>query len=146
MNEVNELGYVHMGSYGIGLERCLSAIVERNHDDKGIVWPFSVAPFKVAIVVANIYDKEAYKYSKLLYEKLNKLGIDTILDDRRESIGVKFNDMDLIGIPIRITVGKNYKNNQVEFKLRNEKNSKLIKTEAVIEKIQTTIEKYSNIY
>lgn len=146
MNEVNELGYVHMGSYGIGLERCLSAIVERNHDDKGIVWPFSVAPFKVAIVVANIYDKEAYKYSKLLYEKLNKLGIDTILDDRRESIGVKFNDMDLIGIPIRITVGKNYKNNQVEFKLRNEKNSKLIKTEVVIEKIQTTIEKYSNIY
>ncbi len=122
-NEVNEEEYVYMGSYGIGLDRCIDAIVEQNHDEKGIIWPMSVAPFKVAIVVINMDDRESYKYAKKLYDKLNSLNIDTILDDRYESVGVKFNDMDLIGIPIRITIGQKYESGYVEFKKRDEESS-----------------------
>ena len=130
-----------MGSYGIGIERCLSSIVEMNHDDKGIIWPMSVAPYKVAIVIVNVNDQETYKYALNLYNKLNTLGIDTILDDRKESVGVKFNDMDLLGIPIRVTVGSKYESGFVEFKLRNEANTKFIKVDNLIEKIQRAIEK-----
>ena len=141
VDEANELDYVHMGSYGIGIERCLSSIVEMNHDDKGIIWPMSVAPYKVAIVIVNVNDQETYKYALNLYNKLNTLGIDTILDDRKESVGVKFNDMDLLGIPIRVTVGSKYESGFVEFKLRNEANTKFIKVDNLIEKIQRAIEK-----
>ena len=141
VDEANELDYVHMGSYGIGIERCLSSIVEMNHDDKGIIWPMSVAPYKVAIVIVNVNDQETYKYALNLYNKLNTLGIDTILDDIKESVGVKFNDMDLLGIPIRVTVGSKYESGFVEFKLRNEANTKFIKVDNLIEKIQRAIEK-----
>lgn len=119
-DEVNSECPVYMGSYQMGLDRCISAIVESNHDDRGIVWPMEVAPYKVAIVVTNVNDKESLKYANNLYDKFNSLGIDTLLDDRKESIGVKFNDIDLIGIPIRITIGKKIEYNIIEVKLRND--------------------------
>lgn len=135
LDETNQFNYVHMGSYGIGIDRLMSAIVEKNHDENGIIWPTIIAPYKVAIVVINVNDKESYKYSKMLYERLLQNGIDTILDDRKESVGTKFNDMDLIGIPIRITVGKKLSDDYVELKLRNESKSKDIKTGEVIKTI-----------
>lgn len=140
LDEKNEINYVHMGSYGIGVDRCISAIVESHHDYKGIIWPMNVAPFKVAIVVVNINDKASFKYSKELYEKLNKLGIDTLLDDRKESVGIKFSDMDLLGIPIRITVGRDFENNEVEFKLRKDDHTECVKTKDLIDKIKKEIE------
>ena len=121
-----------MGSYGIGIDRLISAIIEKNHDEKGIIWPINIAPYKVVIVVINVNDKDSYKYSKMLYERLCSNGIDTILDDRKESVGVKFNDMDLFGIPIRITVGKKLSDDYVELKLRSEEKSMDIKTGEVL--------------
>ena len=111
-DEKNELNFVHMGSYGIGIDRCINSIAEKHHDDLGIIWPMNVAPFKVAIIVANVNDKDTFKYAKNLYTKLNSMEIDCLLDDRKERPGVKFNDMDLIGIPIRITVGKKINENE----------------------------------
>ncbi len=136
LNNSNQLIPVFMGSYGIGIERIIAAIVEQNHDEKGIVWPINISPFKVAIVVANMKDSLALKKAEELYEKLNRQQIDTILDDREVSIGVKFNDMDLIGIPIRITIGKNINDNLVEFKLRKAEEIDKIKYEEIIEKIK----------
>lgn len=141
LDETNTFNYVHMGSYGIGIDRLISAIVEKNHDEKGIIWPMLVAPYKVAIVVINVNDKESYKYSKMLYERLTQNGIDTILDDRKETVGIKFNDMDLFGIPIRITVGKKLEEGFVEIKLRTEIKSNDIKIENVLK----TIEKLTDI-
>lgn len=143
-DEINQNNLVHMCSYGIGIDRCISAIIEENHDDKGIIWPISVSPYKVCIVIANVNDKESYKYALNLYEKLNKLNIDTLLDDRKVTIGVKFADMDLIGIPIRITVGEHLKDDKVEIKMRNEEETKLITTENIIKTIEDIIENNGN--
>ncbi len=138
-DEVNELEYVHMGSYGIGLDRCINAIVESHHDEKGIIWPMDVSPFKVAIVVINVNDKSAFDYAKKLYDKLNSSGIDTLFDDRKESPGVKFNDLDLIGIPIRITIGQKFEKGYVEFKLRKNESSTDISKDDIVDKIIETI-------
>ncbi len=135
-DEQNEYNRVYMGSYGIGLDRCISAIVEKNHDENGIIWPIDIAPYKVAIVVVNILDRDALRYAKELYNKLIDMGIDTILDDRRESAGVKFKDIDLIGIPIRITVGYKISENIVEYKLRTGKETIDINKTEVINKIK----------
>lgn len=125
--------YPLMGCYGIGLGRILASIAEQQNDDKGLIWPLSVAPFKVAIVLLN---KEGEEYANKLYEELNKEGIDTLLDDREERPGVKFNDIDLIGIPIRITVGKKYPEGIVELKQRTEKESKELEIDNLIEEIK----------
>lgn len=139
LDEVNELNYVHMGSYGIGLDRCISAIVEKHNDEKGIIWPMEVAPYKVGIVIINVNDKETYKYASNLYKKLEQIGIDTILDDRKETVGIKFNDMDLMGIPIRITIGRKLEEGMVEFKLRDEEQSHDIDRDVIIKTILDTI-------
>ena len=94
-----------MGSYGIGIGRCLAAVVERNHDEKGIVWPVNVAPFEVVISVLNPKDVATAEAGERLYEELTKAGIDVIIDDRDERPGVKFTDAELVGIPWRLTVG-----------------------------------------
>jgi len=119
VDENNKLQPVVMGSYGIGLGRCMAAIVEQNNDEKGIIWPISVAPFKCAIVIANIKDEEQVQLANKLYDDLMNRGIEPLLDDRNERIGVKLNDMDLIGIPIRIVAGKRASENIIELKYRN---------------------------
>jgi prolyl-tRNA synthetase len=97
---------VIMGSYGIGVERAMAAIVECHHDERGIIWPSAVAPFQVAIVVAQTQDSETAKAGELCYERLTGAGIEVIIDDRPERAGVKFRDVELSGIPYQITVGK----------------------------------------
>ena len=141
LGEDNQSHPVVMGSYGIGLERILSAIVEQNNDEKGIIWPMNVAPYKVAVVVINPKDEEQLKAGNELYNTLNSMGIDTLIDDRKERAGVKFNDMDLIGIPMRITVGKKITDGMVEFKMRNEENSEDCKLDSVIEKVNSILNK-----
>lgn len=93
-------------------------VVEQHNDDKGIIWPMEIAPFKVAIIVVNTEDEAQMDAANYLYESLRKSKISTILDDREERAGVKFNDMDLIGIPIRITIGNKIKEQIVEIKER----------------------------
>ena len=97
-----------MGCYGFGLGRAMAAVVEQHNDEAGIIWPASIAPFEVAVVVVNSKDEEQMKLANALYEEMKKAGIDVVLDDRKERVGVKFKDMELIGIPYRITVGKRY--------------------------------------
>ncbi len=94
-----------MGSYGIGVGRCLAAVVERNHDEHGIVWPMSVAPFEVVVTVLNPTDVATMEAGERIYGALQAAGVDVILDDRDERPGVKFKDSELVGIPYRITVG-----------------------------------------
>lgn len=98
-----------------------------------------VAPYKVGIVIINVNDKETYKYASNLYKKLEQIGIDTILDDRKETVGIKFNDMDLMGIPIRITIGRKLEEGMVEFKLRDEEQSHDIDRDVIIKTILDTI-------
>lgn len=95
---------VFMGSYGIGLERNMAAVVETHHDNKGIAWPVAVAPFEVVVTVLKL-DEDTTSAADGLYEALQAAGLDVIVDDRNERPGVKFNDAELIGIPFRITVG-----------------------------------------
>ena len=109
---------VWMGCYGIGIGRAMASVVEQNNDDKGIIWPMEIAPFKVAIVVVNTDDEAQMDAANYLYENLRKIKISTILDDREERVGDKFNDMDLIGIPIRITIGNKIIDQIVEIKQR----------------------------
>ena len=118
LDENNELKPVVMGSYGIGLGRIMASIVEQRNDEYGIIWPISIAPFKVAIVLVNKDDDLQKAIANALYNDLNRNDITTILDDRNIRVGVKFNDMDLIGIPYRITVGKKAKDSLVELKIR----------------------------
>ncbi len=139
LDENNELKPAVMGCYGIGIERIIAAVVEQNHDEKGIIWPMCIAPYKVCIVLINPKDEQQLKIANELYEKLNNLGIETILDDRNERPGVKFNDMDLIGIPVRITVGKRVVDNQLELKLRTSQEAKIVAIDD-IEKELTQIE------
>ena len=121
-----------MGSYGIGISRSVSAIVEQNYDENGIIWPTSVAPFEAIVTIININDENQLKLGEEIYQELRKNGIDVLLDDRKERAGVKFNDRDLIGIPYRITVGKNAIENIVEYSTRkNMENEKIDKIRAI---------------
>lgn len=110
---------VAMGAYGIGVERCLGAVVEQNNDEKGIIWPESIAPYKVCIVVANSSNEKQMEVAEDIYKKLNSRNVDVLLDDRDERLGVKLTDMELIGIPIRILVGNKIKDGIVEMKRRD---------------------------
>jgi prolyl-tRNA synthetase len=109
-----------MGCYGIGVTRTMAAVVEQYHDDKGILWPMSVAPYHVIITLAKGDDEAARRVADEIYEKFLAAGVEVILDDRDERAGVKFNDADIFGIPIRITVGKKAADNIVEYKRRRD--------------------------
>ncbi|KAA1180818.1 proline--tRNA ligase [Paenibacillus sp. B2(2019)] len=104
-----------MGCYGIGISRLLSAIVEQNHDDQGIMWPVALAPYQVHILMMSIKDSEQLEVAEELYNQLTKLGIETLLDDRDERAGVKFKDSSLIGIPVTLVVGKEAAQGRVEY-------------------------------
>ncbi|MBQ1448104.1 MAG: hypothetical protein IIZ11_02060, partial [Erysipelotrichaceae bacterium] len=129
----NKIKPVVMGSYGIGLGRTMAAIVEQNHDDNGIIWPECIAPFKVAIVIANTKDQTQCDLANKLYDLLSANNVEVLLDDRDERAGVKFKDMDLIGIPNRITVGRKAVENIVEFKKRNEDEVRELTVEEVVD-------------
>lgn len=108
-NFVDEAGTEHpfvMGCYGIGVGRTMAAVIEQGHDEQGIVWPMSIAPYHCVIVPVNDKDEELCALAERLYEGLKQAGIEVVFDDRRERPGVKFNDADLLGYPIRITLGK----------------------------------------
>jgi prolyl-tRNA synthetase len=107
-----------MGCYGIGVSRTLAAIIEQNHDQDGIVWPLSVAPYQVHLIAVNMKDEAQSQLAEKLYQQLQGYGYDILFDDRNERPGVKFKDADLIGIPVRITVGKKAEEQIVECKTR----------------------------
>lgn len=128
-----------MGSYGIGITRCVSAVVEQNHDDKGIIWPLVVAPFHAIVTIANYKNDEQCALGEKIYEDLKKAGVEALLDDRKERTGVKFNDRDLIGIPYRITVGKKAGENLIEFSTRKECVNREVSPEEAIAEIADAV-------
>ena len=128
-----------MGCYGIGPGRILAAIIEQNNDEHGMILPMSIAPYKVCIVPTNTKDENIMNYANEIYEKLENEKIEILLDDRDERPGVKFNDMDLIGIPIRITIGKKLADGLVEFKLRKDSEIIELNKNDVVEKIKEII-------
>lgn len=132
----NKLQDVWMGSYGIGIGRTMAAIVEQSHDDKGIIWPDNIAPYKYTILIMNSKDETQIKVANELYDKFNECGEEVILDDRDERPGVKFNDAELIGIPYRITVGKKAGEGIVEFKHRTAEKAEEISIEDLLNKIR----------
>ena len=108
-----------MGCYGIGVSRTLAAAIEQYHDENGIIWPRSIAPFEAVIVPINAKDEALMSTSETIYTALQEAGVDVLLDDRKDRAGVKFKDADLIGYPLRITVSKNtLENNEVEIQIR----------------------------
>lgn len=135
-DEFNKLKPVVMGSYGIGLGRCMAAVVEQHNDDKGIIWPDAIAPFKTSIVIVNAKDEIQNTVANDLYDELMKNNIDTILDDRNERLGVKLNDMDLIGVPYRIVVGKRASEGIIELKRRDSDENLEIKVSKILEYIK----------
>lgn len=112
--------FIVMGCYGIGVTRTLSAVVEQHHDENGIIWPMSVAPYHVIVTLVKPEDEEQAAVAEKIYNDLIKAGVEVLLDDRKERPGVKFKDADLLGIPVRITVGKRAGEGIVEYKLRRE--------------------------
>ena len=125
-----------MGCYGIGVTRTLASIIEQHHDENGIIWPLSVAPYQVSVVPVNIKDEEQMKIATEIYNRLQGMGVEVIMDDRKERAGVKFKDADLMGIPMRITVGKKISEGNVEFKLRHEEDTLVISIDDVYNKVK----------
>ena len=122
----NEQKPVVMGSYGIGPGRCLAAIVEQHHTERGIRWPRAVAPVEVAIVVVSTKNEAQFAAGEGLYELLQAQGVDVLLDDRDERAGIKFNDMDLIGAWLRVTCGRSVAEGMVELKLADAEEAELV--------------------
>ncbi|MFO7612320.1 MAG: proline--tRNA ligase, partial [Clostridia bacterium] len=112
-----------MGSYGIGVARTMAAVIEQNNDSGGIIWPVGVAPYTVIVIPVNTTNEEQVALAEKLYSEMIDAGLDVLIDDRKERAGVKFNDADLIGIPIRITVGKRAAEGIVEYKIRKDAGS-----------------------
>lgn len=130
-----------MGCYGIGVTRTLAAIVEQHHDDDGIIWPISVAPYHVIIEEMKPGDEAQDKVAADLEEQLEKAGVEVLVDDRKERPGVKFKDADLIGIPVRITVGKKAPDGIVEYKLRREDEKRELSVEDAAAEAITLVNK-----
>lgn len=126
-----------MGSYGIGITRTPQAVIEKYNDDKGIIWPKSLAPYLVELIPLNMTKENLVTAADKIYKELTDEGIEVLYDDRNERAGVKFNDADLLGIPIRITVGdKSLSNGNVELKARSSKDFELVALDNVIEAVK----------
>ncbi|MEK6334038.1 MAG: proline--tRNA ligase [Acidobacteriota bacterium] len=125
-----------MGSYGIGVERIITAAIEQNNDENGIIWPGTLAPFDVVVTITNVKDAKLREEGDKLYQDLQHAGLEILLDDRDERAGVKFKDADLIGIPYRITIGKKIADGLVELFDRRAKKSEDVKLDEVVSQVQ----------
>lgn len=134
--------YPHMGSYGIGVSRVVGAAIEANHDEKGIIWPLPLAPFKVGLININSDDKASTTVCDELYDKLTKAGLEPLYDDRSERGGAKFANMDLIGIPYQVIVGpRGLKKGSVEVKTRKTDVRQEVSLDNVVTCLEDLIEK-----
>ena len=125
-----------MGCYGIGVERTVAAVIEQHHDENGIIWPLALAPYHVVVVPVNVKKEEHLENAEKIYNELQAAGVEVLLDDRNERAGFKFKDSDLLGIPMRITVGKDIVDGKVEFKLRKEADKEIISVNEVLDRVK----------
>ena len=131
-----------MGCYEIGISRLAQASIEQSHDKSGIIWPLSIAPFEVIVIVANTKDTVQRNVGEQIYEELINTGIDCLIDDRAERAGVKFKDADLIGIPWKIVAGRDSESKKVEITNRSNGDSKLLTSQEAIRVIIEEISTY----
>lgn len=138
--------FMVMGCYGIGVGRTVAAAIEQGNDENGMILPAAIAPFEVNVLPVNTSHAESMELARTVYKELLDKGIDTLLDDRDERPGVKFKDCDLMGIPLRVTIGeRNLKEGLVEIKLRSEKTSEKIPKENIIEKVVEHVQKLKQL-
>lgn len=131
-----------MGCYGVGVSRSIAAAVEQNHDDYGIIWPMPLAPYQCIIIPVSSKDALVVETAEKLYKELQRLGVEVIIDDRDERAGVKFKDADLVGYPLRVTIGsKTLANGQVELRERKTSETQLVLVEEVTALVKSLIEK-----
>ena len=130
-----------MGCYGIGVTRTVASIIEQHNDENGIIWPLEVAPYHVSVIPANVKNEEQATKAEEIYNELRRMGVEALLDDRKERAGVKFKDSELMGIPMRITVGKMIGEGQVEFKLRNGGEVETLSIEEVYNRVREEFER-----
>ncbi|MDQ0190528.1 proline--tRNA ligase [Alicyclobacillus cycloheptanicus] len=124
-----------MGCYGLGTSRVIPAVIEQCHDENGIIWPIAIAPYHVHIVPVNIKDEQQVKAAESLYHRLHAAGVEVLLDDRDERPGVKFKDADLIGLPVRVTIGSKIAEGNVELKIRRTGEVQVLTVEQAFETI-----------
>jgi prolyl-tRNA synthetase len=131
---------VVMGCYGIGVERLLATVIEANHDEKGIIWPEAVAPYQVHLLALNVEDASVREAAEKLYDDLRAAGVDVLYDDREESPGVKFNDADLLGMPLRVTLSqRTLEKGSAELRRRRETESSLVALSDAVAKISEAV-------
>jgi prolyl-tRNA synthetase len=129
-----------MGTYGIGVGRLLASAIEQNNDEKGIIWPLAIAPYHIYLCPLSIDNADVVKATDDLYKELTDTGIEVLYDDRNESPGVKLNDADLLGMPIRVVVSpRTLKNVSVEVKQRREKSATILPIDGVAKKLRAML-------
>ncbi len=134
-----------MGCYGIGIGRTVAAAIEQNNDENGIIWPMPLAPYQVIITPVNVNDANVMDEAEDIYDSMIAANIEVVFDDRDERAGVKFKDADLIGIPLRVTIGpKNLQQGKVELKIRKTGESQLIPLQDLLEKVKMIIKQELN--
>lgn len=142
-NYLDENGRVKpiiMGCYGIGVTRTMSAAIEQNHDENGIIWPAAIAPFQVVVIPVNVKDTEQATMAQRVYMRLTEAGIETLFDDRQERPGVKFKDADLVGYPVRITVGSRaVQSGDLEIQLRRDGSNLMVAEGDLVNKISSLL-------
>jgi prolyl-tRNA synthetase len=144
-NEQGKDKPLFMGGYKLKLDRIMAEVVERNHDSKGIIWPLSLAPFQVIITVLNVNDSQIWEASTQIYEGMAKCGIEVLLDDRDENPGVKFNDADLLGIPIRVTIGqRGLRRNKFDITVRKTGEQFQLERDKIVDKTKVLLEQQLN--
>ena len=129
-----------MGCYGIGVTRTMASIIEQHNDENGIIWPLAVAPYHVSVIPVNIKDEAQMRAAEEIYTALKEIGVEVIMDDRNERAGVKFKDSEIMGIPMRVTVGKKITENNVEFKLRSADDNEVINIKQVVARVKEEFE------
>ncbi len=140
LDEAGKEQPIIMGCYGIGIGRTAAASVEQNHDESGIIWPLPLSPFDCEVLPVNVKEPETMKAAEALYEALKKTGLDAFIDDRDERAGVKFKDADLIGVPVRVTLGeKNLKQGLVEIKERRGGAQRLVPVDDAVTEVLKTL-------
>lgn len=130
-----------MGSYGIGVERAMSAVAETHHDENGLIWPISIAPYEVVVTLLKSDHEESVVEAERIYNELGSAGVDVLLDDRNERPGVKFADAELIGIPLRVTIGpRGLENGVAELNVRSDSQQSEIALDRVVEEVVRIVE------
>ena len=129
-----------MGCYGIGVGRLLAAAIEQNNDEKGIVFPDAIAPYQVYLAALNVDDPEVMQAAGDLYRQLTEAGLETLFDDREESAGVKFNDADLLGLPVRVVVGpRGLREGAAEVRRRDEAEGRSVELDGVAGAVRSSL-------